>query len=252
MTAAQPPGVVLISGASRGIGAAVALRAARAGYSVIVNYSADRQGAASVLQRISAAGGTARAVQGDVADAADCDALVAAAAELGELTALVNNAAITGNSPGNLVDVPESVLRRTLDVNLLGTLLLSQAVLRHWQPHPGPPRAIVNISSTATKAGSPGEWVHYAASKGAIDVLTRGLAAETAGLGIRVNAVAPGLTETGLHQAAGMPDRVSRLSGTIPMGRAAEPAEVAEAVLWLLSPEASYITGAVLPVSGGR
>lgn len=246
------PGVALISGASRGIGAAAALRAAQAGYSVIVNYSADEPGAASVVRQISAIGGTARAIRGDVTDAGDCAALVTAATELGEFTALVNNAAITGDSPGTLAELAESVLRRTFEVNVLGTILLSQAALRHWQQHPGVSRAIVNISSTATKAGSPGEWVHYAASKGAIDVLTRGLAAETAGQGTRVNAVAPGLTDTGLHEAAGMPDRVRRLAGTIPMGRAAEPAEVADAVLWLLSAEASYITGAILPVSGGR
>lgn len=252
MSTLESPGVLLVSGASRGIGAAIALRAAKAGYSVIVNYSQDHAGAEAVSQRIIAAGGVALAIRGDVSNADDCTRLVAAAAELGELTALVNNAGTTGNSTGTLAELPESVLRRTFEVNVFGTILLCQAAVRHWQAQPGAPRAIVNISSTATKAGSPGEWAHYAASKGAIDVLTRGLAAETAQHGIRVNAVAPGLTDTRLHEDAGLPDRVSQMSKAIPMGRAARPEEIADAVLWFLSPAAAYITGAVLPVSGGR
>lgn len=144
-------------------------------------------------------------------------------------------------------------VRRVTEVNVNGTIFVCQEALRRiGTTFGGPGGSIINISSTATKAGSPGTWAHYAASKGAVDVLTIGLAAEAARHGVRVNAVAPGSTNTGLHAAAGMPDRVERLNPTIPLGRGAEPDEIAAAVLWLLSEEASYITGAVLPVAGGR
>ena len=247
------PGVVIVTGASRGIGAAVALRAARAGYAVVVNYSADAGGAASTVESITAERGVAVAVQADVSDPAAVARLFAAAADLGTLSAVVNNAGITGNLIGPLTDVPAATVRRVLDVNVAGVVYVCQeAVRRLSTEHGGRGGSIITISSTATKAGSPGTWVHYAASKGAVDVLTAGLAAEVAAQGIRVNCVAPGSTNTGLHAAAGMPDRVERLNPTIPMGRGAEPDEVAAAVLWLLSGEAGYITGAVLPVSGGR
>jgi NAD(P)-dependent dehydrogenase (short-subunit alcohol dehydrogenase family) len=151
------------------------------------------------------------------------------------------------------VEVPAEKVQRVVDVNVTGMIFMCQeAVRRLSTDHGGSGGNIVNISSTATKAGSPGTWVHYAATKGAVDVLTVGLASEVAKEGIRVNAVAPGSTNTGLHAAAGMPDRVERLNPTIPMGRGAEPEEVAAAVMWLMSSEAGYITGAVLPVSGGR
>jgi NAD(P)-dependent dehydrogenase (short-subunit alcohol dehydrogenase family) len=247
------PGVVIVTGASRGIGAAVALRAARAGYAVVVNYSADAGGAASTVESITAERGVAVAVQADVSDPAAVARLFAAAADLGTLSAVVNNAGITGNLIGPLTDVPAATVRRVLDVNVAGLVYVCQeAVRRLSTAQGGRGGSIINISSTATKAGSPGTWVHYAASKGAVDVLTVGLAAEVAAQGIRVNCVAPGSTNTGLHAAAGMPDRMERLNPTIPMGRGAEPDEVAAAVLWLLSGEAGYITGAVLPVSGGR
>ncbi|AJT40731.1 SDR family NAD(P)-dependent oxidoreductase [Psychromicrobium lacuslunae] len=248
---ARPP-VIIVTGASRGIGAAVARQAATGGYAVVVNYARDVDGAEAVVAEITTAGGLSQAVQADVADPGQLSRLIDAAAELGELCALVNNAAITGNSPGTFVELPDHLLAETFATNVLGSMRASQAVLQHWQRSPASRMSIINISSTATKAGSPGEWVHYAATKGAIDVFTRGLAAEVAQQGIRVNAVAPGLTDTGLHQEAGMPDRVARLSPTIPMGRAATPEEVANAVLWLLSDQASYITGSILPVSGGR
>lgn len=244
--------VVIVTGASRGIGAAVARRAAADGYAVLVNYAQDASGAVAVVDDIEKSGGLARAVQADVADPDQLPRLVTAATELGELCALVNNAATTGNSPGTFTELPDRVLESTFAINVLGSMRVSQAVLKHWQRSPASRMSIVNISSTATKAGSPGEWVHYAASKGAIDVFTRGLASEVAQQNIRVNAVAPGLTDTGLHVDAGMPDRIERLSPTIPMGRAATPEEVANAVLWLLSDQASYITGSILPVSGGR
>jgi NAD(P)-dependent dehydrogenase (short-subunit alcohol dehydrogenase family) len=247
------PEVVIVTGASRGIGAAVALRAARAGYAVVVNYSADADGAAATVESITDGGGLAVAVQSDVSDPTVVPRLFDAAAALGTLAAVVNNAGITGNLIGPLTDVPAATVRRVLDVNVAGVVYVCQEAVRRLSTEQGGRGgSIINISSTATKSGSPGTWVHYAASKGAVDVLTAGLAAEVAAQGIRVNCVAPGSTNTGLHAAAGMPDRVERLNPTIPMGRGAEPDEVAAAVLWLLSGEAGYITGAVLPVSGGR
>ncbi|MHA7221098.1 SDR family oxidoreductase [Arthrobacter sp. RHLT1-20] len=247
------PAVVIVTGGSRGIGAAIARRAARAGYAVVVNYSADADGAAAVADGINAAGGTAVAVQADISDPLAVAVLFDAADSLGTLAAVINNAGITGNLIGPLADVPADTVRRVLDVNVAGLIFICQEAIRRLSTGlGGPGGSIVNISSTASKAGSPGTWVHYAASKGAVDVLTVGLAAEVAAQGIRVNCVAPGSTNTGLHAAAGMPDRMERLNSSIPMGRGAEPDEVAAAVLWLMSEEAGYITGAVLPVSGGR
>lgn len=246
-------GVAIVTGASRGIGAAVALASAAAGYHVMVNYSADAEGARKVVNHILAQGGKAHAVQADVSQPAAVGRLFDEAAGWGPVTAVINNAAITGNLIGSLVEVPAETVQRVVDVNVAGMIFMCQeAVRRLSTDNGGSGGSIVNISSTATKAGSPGTWVHYAATKGAVDVLTVGLAAEVAKQGIRVNAVAPGSTNTGLHAAAGMPDRVERLNPTIPMGRGAEPEEVAAAVMWLMSDEAGYITGAVLPVSGGR
>ncbi|WP_115787258.1 SDR family oxidoreductase [Arthrobacter silvisoli] len=246
-------GVVIVTGASRGIGAAIARRAAAAGYSVAVNYSSDASGALEVVGGIRAAGGRAEAVQADVSRPGQVRAMFDEAAAMGPLTAVVNNAGITGNLIGGLVDVPAETVQRVVDVNVAGVVFVCQEAVRRLSAgNGGPGGSIINISSTATKAGSPGTWVHYAATKGAVDVLTTGLAAEVAGQGIRVNCVAPGSTNTGLHAAAGMPDRIERLNPLIPMGRAAQPEEVAAAVVWLMSDDAAYITGAVLPVSGGR
>ncbi len=245
--------IAIVSGASRGIGAAVAHAAAAAGYGVVVNYSADADGAHAVVRRIVSQGGRALAVQADVSQPADVVRLFDEAGNWGTVTAVINNAAITGNQIGTLVEVPAEKVQRVVDVNVSGMIFMCQeAVRRLSTDHGGNGGNIVNISSTATKAGSPGTWVHYAATKGAVDVLTVGLASEVAKQGIRVNAVAPGSTKTGLHAAAGMPDRVEKLNPTIPMGRGAEPEEVAAAVMWLMSGEAGYITGAVLPVAGGR
>ncbi|MFJ5957914.1 SDR family oxidoreductase [Paenarthrobacter sp. NPDC092416] len=253
MTNDAAPGIAIVTGASRGIGAAVAQAAARSGYGVVVNYSADADGAGAVVAEIMAEGGTAVAVRADVSQPADVVCLFEAAAKLGPITAVINNAAITGNLIGTLADVPVETVQRVVDVNVAGMMYMCQEAVRRLSTSSGGGGgSIVNISSTATKAGSPGTWVHYAATKGAVDVLTVGLAAEVAKQGIRVNAVAPGSTNTGLHAAAGMPDRVARLNPTIPMGRGAEPEEIAAAVLWLLSGDAGYITGAILPVSGGR
>lgn len=243
----------VVTGASRGIGAAIALRCARDGYAVAVNYSQDSDGADGVVKDIVRAGGNAVAVKGDVSRPEDVVSLFAQAERLGQVTAVINNAAITGNLIGPLSDVPAEVLARVTEVNVTGPMLVCQEAIRRMAVDTGGPGGqIVNISSTAARQGSPHTWVHYAASKGAVDVLTIGLAAEIAARGIRVNAVAPGSTNTGLHAAAGMPDRVERLAATIPLGRGAEPSEVANAVSWLLSAEAAYVTGIVLPVSGGR
>ncbi|PYI38599.1 oxidoreductase [Arthrobacter psychrolactophilus] len=251
--AASGHGVAIITGASRGIGAAIAVRAAAAGYAVVVNFSTDAAGATSVVDQIVRDGGTAFTVQADVSDAQAATTLFDAAEALGPVTAVVNNAAITGNYLGELIDVPAKIVKQVLDVNVSGTIFMCQEAARRMSRLAGGRGgSVVNISSTAVKAGSPGAWVHYAASKGAVDVLTVGFATEAAPLGIRVNAVSPGMTNTGLHAAAGMPDRVESLKHLIPLGRGGEPEDVASAVLWLLSEEASYVTGAILPVAGGR
>ncbi|KAA9153044.1 SDR family oxidoreductase [Amycolatopsis acidicola] len=241
---------LIVTGGSRGIGTAICLRATD---DVVINYAHDAGAAEKVASEVRASGRQALAVRGDVADERDVVALFDAAAELGPVTGVVNNAAITGNTPGRLDEQDVETVRRVLDVNVAGVFLCCrEAVRRLSTRYGGGGGAIVNVSSTAARTGSAGEWVHYAASKAAVETLTFGLAQEVAREGVRVNAVAPGLVETGLHEAAGMPDRVARLAPAIPLGRAGFPVEIAEAVLWLLSPAASYATGSVLTVGGGR
>ncbi len=244
--------VVLVTGGSRGIGAAVCRLAAAREHAVVINYAADAVAAEQVRDDIVAAGGTAVTVAGDVSDEADVRRLFDAAAELGELSGLVANAGVTGNTPGRLDEQDARVVRRVLDVNVVGVFLCArEAVRRMSTRYGGRGGAIVTVSSTAAGRGSPGEWVHYAASKAAVETLTHGLALEVADEGIRVNAVAPGMVETGLHAAAGLPDRTRQRAPLIPMKRVGTPEEIAEGVLWLLSPAASFVTGAVLPISGG-
>jgi NAD(P)-dependent dehydrogenase (short-subunit alcohol dehydrogenase family) len=246
-------GVILVTGASRGIGAAVARLAGSRGYAVGVNYRRGAEEAKEVVADIRMAGSKAVAVEADVARETEVERLFATVeAELGPLTALVANAGITGGMR-RVEDINEALVEQVLAVNVTGCILCArEAVRRFSTKRGGKGGAIVTVSSIASTLGAAGEYVHYAASKGAVDSFTIGLAREVAGEGIRVNAVNPGLIKTGIHAAAGAPDRVDRLAATIPMGRGGEAIEVAEAVLWLLSDAASYVTGALVPVCGGR
>lgn len=246
-------GTLIVTGASRGIGAAIAYLAAKHGFAVAVNFSTGEAEAQAIAEQIVSSGGRARAIHADVACEDDIVRLFETAErQLGPIKALVNNAAITGGF-SRVESVGAEMLARLMAVNITGAFLCAREAVRRMSTlRGGSGGVIVNISSRAARIGSAGEWVHYAASKGAIDSFTIGLAREVANEGIRVNAVAPGLIETGLHAANGAPDRLDRLSATIPMKRPGTAQEVAEAVLWLLSPSASYTTGAILEVGGGR
>ncbi len=246
-------GTLVITGASRGIGAAIATLASTRGYALAVNYRTGEAEAAAVVKTIIASGGRALAIRGDVGREEDIVRLFETAEqELGPIKGLVNNAAVTGGF-ARVDEVTAEALADVMAVNVVGAMLCArEAVRRMSTRHGGSGGAIVNISSRAAHTGAAGEWVHYAASKGAIDSFTIGLAREVAAEGIRVNAVAPGLVETGIHAANGEPGRLQRLMGTIPMGRAGVPDEIAEGVMWLLSPAASYVTGAILEIGGGR
>jgi NAD(P)-dependent dehydrogenase (short-subunit alcohol dehydrogenase family) len=249
----QDLGTVIVTGASRGIGAAVATLAGGAGYAVAVNFATGEADAGRIVDAIAAAGGRAVAIQADVAREAEIIRMFQTAEEkLGPIRGLVNNAGVTGGF-ARVEEVSSAAIANVFAINVCGTILCSrEAVRRMSTRRGGSGGAIVNISSRAAHTGAAGEWVHYAASKGAIDSFTIGLAREVATVGIRVNAVAPGLVDTGLHAANGDPGRLQRLMGTIPMARAGTPREVAEGVLWLLSPAASYTTGAILEIGGGR
>lgn len=253
MPANKDLGTLVVTGASRGIGAAIAVRTGAQGYSVAVNFSTGETEAQAVVKQIISAGGRAHAVHADVGREEDIIRLFQVAErELGPIKALVNNAAITGGF-ARVEAVTADALARVMAVNVSGAFLCAREAVRRMSIlRGGTGGAIVNISSRAAEVGSAGEWVHYAASKGAIDSFTVGLAREVATEGIRVNAVAPGLVETGLHAANGEPGRIKRLMPSIPMQRAGLPHEVAEGVLWLLSPAASYVTGAILRIGGGR
>lgn len=246
-------GTLIVTGGSRGIGAAISRLAAKEGYSVAVNYCSQAAPANALAEEIRQAGGRATAVQADIGREADILRLFQTAEDdLGALTALANNAAITGGF-SRVDSVNAAMLERLFAVNITGALLCArEAVRRLSTAHGGRGGAIVNISSRAARLGSSGEWVHYAMTKGAIDSLTVGLAREVAKEGIRVNAVAPGLVQTDIHTEAGDPGRPARLAQTIPLGRAGTPEEIAAGVIWLLSPAASYVTGAVLEMGGGR
>lgn len=245
--------VALVTGSSRGIGAAVAQTLAAQGYAVAVNYAHGKDQAQAVVETIRAQGGTAEAFQADVASESEVSSLFERVTHaLGEVTLLVNNGGMTGGFT-RLEDLQAATLTRVFEVNVFGAFYCArEAVRRMSTRHGGPGGVIINISSRAAELGSANEWIHYAASKGALDTLTKGLAKEVAGEGIRVNTVAPGLIDTDLHAAAGRPDRVAQMAPGIPIARAGLPSEVADCVAWLASPAASYVTGAIVPVSGGR
>ena len=245
-------GTLIVTGGSRGIGAAVALLAARQGYAVAVNFVADASAASSVVADVERNSGRAIAIQADVSSEPEVlQMFETAERKLGQVVALVNNAGITGGF-SRLQNLEAKTFERVLAVNVTGAVLCArEAVRRMSKRNGGAGGAIVNISSRAAQLGGAGEWIHYAMTKGALDTLTIGLAREVAE-GIRVNAVAPGLVETDIHSAAGDPGRQERMAPGIPLGRAGKPEEIAEAVCWLLSPAAAYVTGTILPVSGGR
>jgi NAD(P)-dependent dehydrogenase (short-subunit alcohol dehydrogenase family) len=245
--------VLIVTGAGRGIGAAIARLAGARGYAVAVNYSASAGPAEALVRAIEADGGRAAALQADVAIEADVIRLFDdAERRLGPVRALVNNAGITGGF-ARAETIAADRLARMLAVNVIGTILCAREAVRRLSTRlGGSGGAIVNISSLAARTGGAGEWVHYAASKGAVNSFTIGLAREVADQGIRVNAVAPGLVVSDLHAENGAPDRVERMAPSIPMRRGGMPEEVAEGVLWLLSPAASYATGTILEIGGGR
>jgi NAD(P)-dependent dehydrogenase (short-subunit alcohol dehydrogenase family) len=245
--------VLLITGGGRGIGAATALLAARRGYAVAVNYASNSLAADEVVRTIRAGGGTAIAVQADVGDEAQVISMFEKVdAKLGRLTALVNNAGVV-DVQARVDQMSVARLERMFRINVIGSFVCArEAVRRMSTKHGGEGGAIVNISSGAARLGSPGQYVDYAASKAAIDTMTIGLAKEVGDEGIRVNAVRPGLIDTEIHASGGMPHRAAELAPTVPMKRTGSPEEIAGAILWLLSAEASYTTMALLDVTGGR
>ncbi|QNQ53617.1 SDR family oxidoreductase [Serratia liquefaciens] len=245
--------VVLVTGASRGIGRATALLLARQGYVVGVNYLKDEAAAAQVVAEIEAMGGRALALRADVADENQVVAMFNALdVGLGPISALVNNAGILFQQTG-IEQLTAERINKVLSTNVTGYFLCCrETVKRMAQRHGGQGGAIVNVSSAAARLGAPGEYIDYAASKGAVDTLTTGLALEVAAQGIRVNAVRPGLIYTEMHASGGEPGRVDRVKSSLPMQRGGTPEEVAEIIVWLLSDAASYVTGSFIEAAGGR
>jgi len=244
--------VVIVTGGSRGIGAATAILAAQRGYGVIVNYASNASAAEAVCGRIHALGGAAVAVRGDVSVEADIDHIFAAADRMGTLVSLVNNAGVV-DVAARVESFDMARLTRMFAINTLGTMLCAgRAVKRMSTQHGGKGGAIVNVTSAAAKLGAPGNYVDYAAAKGAVDSFTVGLALEVAGEGIRVNGVRPGVIDTEIHASGGIPDRAAQMGPGLPIPRPGTAEEVARAILWLLSDEASYTTGSVINVTGGR
>jgi NAD(P)-dependent dehydrogenase (short-subunit alcohol dehydrogenase family) len=239
--------VTLVTGGSRGIGAATARRLAAAGHDLVIGCHRDEAAAEQTARAARELGSTCHAVRADVTDPDQVDALFDAVASVGRLTGVVNNAGATLHV-GDLADTPVEVVRAVVDLNLTAALLVARRAVRDL----GEGGVLVNVSSGAATLGSPHEYVHYAAAKAGVDALTHGLAQEVGPRGIRVNGVAPGLIRTDIHAGAGVPDRVERMAPQVPLGRAGEPEEVAEAIAWLLSDACPYVTGATLRVAGGR
>lgn len=245
--------LVLVTGGSRGIGAATAKLAAEGGWSVAVNYASNEAAAQEVVQAVRSAGRRAMAVQADVADESQVVRMFEAIdAGLGPVTDLVNNAGVVDVAQ-RVEDMSGARLRRMFGINVIGSILCAREAIRRMSTrHGGPGGAIVNVSSAASRLGAPSQYVDYAAAKGAIDAFTLGLAKEVAADGIRVNAVRPGLIETDIHASGGIPDRVRQLAHQVPMQRGGTADEVAQAIVWLLSAQASYTTMSLVEVSGGR
>jgi NAD(P)-dependent dehydrogenase (short-subunit alcohol dehydrogenase family) len=244
--------VLVVTGGSRGIGAAVCRLGASRGYGVVVNYAGNVEAAEAVCHEIHAMGGEAVAVRGDVSNPDDVEHIFAAADRMGPLAALCNNAGMIAE-PKRVDEMDAARIGRMLAVNVTGSMLCAGAAVRRMSSrHGGKGGAIVNLTSGAAKLGGPGAYADYAASKGAIDTFTIGLATEVAGEGIRVNGVRPGIIDTEFHATGGDPDRAARMASSIPMARVGTAEEVAEAVLWLISDASSYVTGTTIAVTGGR
>ncbi|MEJ1118167.1 SDR family oxidoreductase [Phyllobacterium sp. CCNWLW109] len=243
---------ILITGGSRGIGRSAAILAGQKGWSVGVNYASNKAAADEVVEAVIAAGGKALAIQGDVAVEADVISMFEQTKQLGKLDGVVVNAGIVAPA-SKLMDMDSDRMRRVFDVNVFGAYLCAREAVRYLAPsRGGNGGSIVLLSSAAARIGGPFEYVDYAGSKGAMDSLTLGLAKEAGSENIRVNAVRPGLIETDLHASGGQPDRAQRLGATAPLGRAGTAEEVGESIVWLLSDASSYVTGALLDVTGGR
>ena len=242
----------IVTGASRGIGRATALKLAAAGYAVVVNYASNAAAADEVVKTITSKGGKALAVKGDVSQEQDVAAIFAAADALGPLSVLVNNAGVMDHE-NRLDEMDASRLKRIFDVNIFGSFLCArEAVKRMSTKHGGQGGVIINMSSAAAAHGAPAFGVEYAASKGAMDVLTIGLGREVAAEGIRVNAIRPGIIDTDIHDCSGIKGRVQMMRAAIPMKREGKAEEVADAIMWLCSDQSSYVTGSIIPVAGGR
>ena len=252
-SAPTPARILLVTGGSRGIGAATAVHAARSGWDVAINYTRDAQAAETVAGAVRALGRRALVVQADVAEEAQVLAMFAAVdAALGPVTGLVNNAGVV-DLPARVDEMSLQRLQRMWAINITGTFVCTREALKRMsRRHGGPGGAIVNLSSAAARLGAPNQYVDYAASKGAIDTFTLGLAREVAAEGVRVNGVRPGIIDTDIHASGGLPHRAAQMAPSVPLQRAGTSQEVAAAIVWLLSDEASYATGTIIDVTGGR